>query len=425
VSKNKSILILTIIAILIIIGTVFAFVSLDNGELGIYNYIAYPKAIKQGLDLKGGVYAVYEANDPDTTNLSSRLEGTAKSIQDLLYSKGYTEAVVAVQTGNRIRVEVPDVENPEQIFDLIGRPASLEFKSPEGDVLLTGKDLEEAYVSTNEEGQYVIAIKFNKEGTDKFADATSKYLNKEIGIYIAGEEVMTPTVESVISGGQAIIEGNYTYDTASEMAVKIQAGAFDVLLKMIESKTLSPSLGKGALKGGLIAGAIALAFIIIFLIVLYRMLGVAASIALILFTMTQLFFFSIFPWVQLTLPGIAGIIVGIGMAVDANVIINERIKDEYRKGKNLNLAVKEGFKKSISAIVDGNVTTMIGCIVMLAIGSATIKGFGTTLLIGIILSMIFALIVSYLIIRCFISLSNNNEKLYNLSRAEEVKQDVK
>ena len=320
-SKRKSIVVLTIIAILIILGTVFAFVSLDQGQLGIYDYIAYPKAISLGLDLKGGVFAVFEAKEDESGELTTRLEGTAISLQQLLFDKGYPEAVVALQSGNRIRVEVPDVEDPEQIFNLIGRPASLEFKDDDGNVLVEGSDLDSAFVTSDSNGNPAIGLTFNAVGTKKFSDATSANIGKPLHIYINDELIMSPTVNNTIANGNAIIEGNYTYESAYDMAVQIQAGAFDVTLTIIESRTIGPTLGENALKTSLIAGAISLAFIFCFLILLYKLSGVAACIALSFYILNILFFFAVFPWVQLTLSGIAGIIVGMGMAVDANIII--------------------------------------------------------------------------------------------------------
>jgi preprotein translocase subunit SecD len=423
VSRKKSIVLLSIIALVIILGTVFAFVDLDNGQLGIYDYIGYPKGIKLGLDLKGGVYAVFEADEENTEGLAERMEGTVDSLEELLFDKGYTEATVTLQSGNRIRVEVPDVEDPETIFQLIGRPAKLEFKKDEeSDPYVTGEDLKSAYVSTDENGSYVVAIEFDDEGTEKFKDATTERLNQTISIYINGEEKLSPTVESVISNGKATISNGstgYTYEEAYELAVSIQAGAFAVNLKLIESRTISPTLGVDALRTGIIAGAIGIALVFIFMALVYRMLGVVADIALALYIIVLLFFFSIFPWVQLTLPGIAGIILSIGMAVDANVIIFARIRDEYGSGKTIRTSVKEGFRKATSAILDSNVTTIIGAIVLWAVGATAIKGFAITLLTGIILSLFTAMVISRVLVQAMLSFNDENPMLYNLGRHKE------
>lgn len=429
-NKKKSIVILSIFTVLVILGGVFAFVSLDNGELGIYNYIAFPKTIKLGLDLSGGAYAVFDVDQNaviDTTDAGVErkwadlesderdrlIEGTRSSLESLLVEKGYTEAQVTTYD-NRIRVEVPDVDDPDRIFDLIGRPASLEFKKYEGeysqgagvsyDDPITGKDIAQTGVTYNSEsGSYEVALKFTSKGAKKFADATaeaSSSTSKRIGIYINKEEVIAPQVSSTISGGNASISGNYTYEQAYELAVKIQAGSFPLTLKMSESNTITATLGTNAIKAGVIAGIVGLALIIIYLCIFYRMMGVASSLSLIYYALTYVFLLAILPWVQLTLSGIAGVLLSIGMAVDANVIIFERIKEEHRAGKMMRTAVSNGFKRSYGAIIDGNVTTIIGAIVLIIVGAASIKGFGITLLVGIVLSLLSSLFLTRLLLSC-------------------------
>lgn len=431
-TKNKSIVILTVFTILIILGGVFAFVSLDNGELGIHNYIAYPKNISLGLDLSGGAYAVYEVDKTKTYETAdgkgeetwaqmdeyrrkSLLEGTRASLESMLVSKNYTEAQVTVVSDSaesgRIRVEVPNVDDPERIFQLIGKPAELEFKqnintsTGEGDSFnpkITGKDISNAGVSL-ENGKYVVALRFNSKGAKKFADATSANVGKSIGIYIDDKLVVAPTVNEAISSGSCSIsngQNGYSYEEANALAVQILAGSFDLSLNIIESNTLTAQLGENAIMAGVIAGLVGLALIVIYICALYRLMGVAASLALVYYTMTYVFFLGIIPWVQLTLSGIAGVLLSIGMAVDANVIIFERIKEEYAAGKTLRTSVSTGFKRSYGAIIDGNVTTIIGAIVLIIVGAASIKGFGITLLIGILLSLISSLLITRLLLSC-------------------------
>ena len=432
-SKKLSIVTLTIIAILLILGIVFAFVPLDNGQLGVNDYKPFPNNIKLGLDLKGGVYAVFDINvdelsdelKEDMTLLNGALEGTAKSLEKLLFSKGYPEAVVSMSgnnLGTKIRVEVPDVEDPEQIFELIGRPKSLDFKRTENnnfddDVILTGHEVVSANVTKDQNGQWAVALKFNEEGTKKFADATKELQGKKLYIYVGKEKLIDPTVQAHITNGETIITGGYTYEQAYDLAVAIQSGSFDVPLRKAESATISPTLGENAIKSGLIAGLVGLIFIVIFLSCVYGLMGVAASISLLWYTLTYVFFLSIFPWVQLTLPGIAGILLSIGMAVDANVIIFERIREEYRTSnrKSMKTCVKNGFKRSLSAIIDGNVTTVIGALVLMFIATASIKGFAITLLIGILISLVSSLLVTSLIMKCFLAF-NDNPRLYKLKK---------
>ncbi len=426
-TKGKAIAVFVVLGILIIMGAVFAFVSLDNGELGINDYTAYPRRISLGLDMKGGVYAVFEANTTDTANLSSRMDGTVDQLSKMLYDKGYTEATVGKVGEDRIRVEVPDVSDPETLFNLIGTPSSLEFRTEGKDetftdegLWVTGKDLENAYVSVNEDNQYVIALQFDKEGTEKFAKATTELNGKALNIWINGEWVMGPTVNSVISDGKAVItssEWASDYNVANNYVTQLLAGAFDVELKLVESREISATLGENALSTSLVIGAIAIALILIILVVLYRLLGVSSGIALLYYIITYVFILSVFPWVQLTLAGIAGVLISIGMAVDANVIIFSRIKDEYRIGTgeiSIQTAVTSGFKKSISAIMDGNITTLLGCLVMYLLGTSAIKSFALTLAIGIVISIFTALVVTRLLVSSFLAFNRENEKLYNL-----------
>ena len=439
--KSTAIVVLAIFSALIVLGVVFAFVSLDKGELGVYDYVAYPKNISLGLDLVGGVYAVFEPKAADTEDLANRMEGTADALERLLFDKGYTEAIVELEdNGTRIRVEVPDVDDPEEIFNLIGRPASIEFRAEGKDekittaAYVTGKDLESAYVSRDNDNQFVVALRFNDEGTTKFANATSERLNKALNIWINGEWYLGPTVNSVISNGQAIITGNYSYEDAYKLATQIQAGAFDVELTLVESNTTTASLGANSLKTSIIAGLVGLALVIVFMIVFYKMLGVSASLALLIYTTFYIFFLAIFPWVQLTLSGIAGIILSIGMAVDANIVVFSRIRDEYKNTTRLvdiggdanaqrlsvHSAIKQGFKKATPAILDGNITTLLGCIIMLFVGGSSIKSFAITLMIGVIISIITAMFVTRVLVYSMYCLCQNKKNaagLFNLSNA--------
>lgn len=430
-NKKASITLFVIMAIILILGTVFAFVSV---EIGTTDYKAYVPNIKLGLDLEGGVYAVYQCARPtegDGVNMTDEefkaaLNGTAENLQSLLYSKGFPEAQVSVTESNsQIRIEVPAVEDQDEIFDLIGRPASLEFyeTDQEGNKVdasakpyITGGDVKSANVTT-QEGKYAIALEFNAKGAVKFKNATEALNGKYMGIFINKEFIMAPKVNSVIADGKAVIEGDYTYEQAYNYAVKIQSGAMDVKLTLLESDTISPTLGDNAKTSGLIAGGIGLLLIIIFMIARYRMLGVAAAISLCYFTITYLFFLSIFPWVQLTLPGIAGILLSIGMAVDANIIIFERVKESRREGKRLTESVDIGFKNSTSAIIDGNITTLIGAVVLWILGAAAIKGFAITLLIGIVISLFSSMIVTRILIKAMFSFNYVSDKLYGTTEA--------
>ncbi|MBQ9145733.1 MAG: preprotein translocase subunit SecD [Clostridia bacterium] len=441
--KSLAIVVLTVFCVLIVLGAVFAFVSLDDGQLGIYDYVAFPNTISLGLDLKGGVYAVFEARSDDEENLESRMQGTADALEELLFEKGYTEAVVSLEGNNdRIRVEVPDVDDPETIFTLIGKPASLVF-SPNTEAegvpdasttYLTGKDVENAYVSYDNASGYVVALEFNEAGTKKFAAATEERLNQTISIWINGVCKMSPTVNSVISNGRAIITGNYTFEEANALATSIQAGAFDVELTMVESNTITATLGANSVETSVLAGLIGLALIIVFVCVVYRLLGVAASLSLLFYALFYVFFLSIFPWVQLTLSGIAGIVLSLGMAVDGNVIVFSRIRDEFKNGNgveydeegnpkakkmSIHAAIKAGFRKATPAIIDGNITTVLGCIVMMFVGGSSIKSFAITLLIGVVVSVLCVLLVTRVLVYSIYRLGKDKPALYNLPVVQE------
>ena len=429
-SKRKSIIFLTIIAVFII-GLALLIIPLNGKEsfqIGNTNYDYYwiSTAIKQGLDLKGGMYAEYRANTEGISNPDKAIDGAISNLESLLFSRGYTEAIVTKQGTNEIRVEVPDIQDTEALMALIGKPATLEFKDKEGTLWVEGsKHLEDAAVA-QQEGQYVISLQFNKAGTEAFAKATEHVYNntddKILQIYIDGEVFMEPKVNGVISDGRAVItsqEFAASYDKANEYAVKIKAGASEVKLTLLRSETISPSLGDEALMNNIIAAAIGLMLIYALMIWLYRVFGACASIALLIYVELLVVALAIVPWVQLTLPGIAGVILSIGMAVDANVIIFERIKETRTIGnRSIPSSVKTGFQKALIAILDSNITTIIGAIVMMIFGSTAIKSFAITLLIGIIISMFTAIFVTRLLINCFLALNDESDVMYGLRKRE-------
>ena len=419
---------------------VFAVVDFPIGNT-VYDYHGYAKTIKLGLDMSGGVSAVFNVIDDGHPDLDVRIDGTVASLQELLVSKGYTEATVTKGTNsngmNTIRVEVPDVDDPETVLSLIGRPASLEFKledSASAEAIIIGsKHLETAYVTTDDNGKYAVGLKFNDEGTKVFSDMTSNHINDVTYIYIDGSKYTDVRINSAITNGSAIItsQDGYTFEEAKDFATRLQSGTFGVKLQQAEVRSISPTLGANAVRNALIAGVIGIALIFVFLAVIYRGMGLAADVALCIYIVLLLWFSALLPWVQLTLPGIAGLLLSIGMAVDGNVIIFERIREEYRgTSKPIKSAVKAGFKRSIAAIIDGNVTTLIGAIVLWAVGSAAIQGFAVTLFIGIILSMLTSLLITRLVLNAFLPLTAKldkkhkglNEKLYGLKRSASVEE---
>lgn len=421
VKKKSTIVKLVLIGIAMVIGIILAFVPMRFG-LTLYHPFLSKESISLGLDLQGGVYAVYQATNTDTSNFDAKMEGTRSSLESLLATKGYTEATIVREGTDRIRVEVPDVDDPSGILQVIGEPTTVRFVlDSTNETIITGDNIVNADSGYNETNGYVVSLEFDSEGRRKFAEVTANNQGSTISIYLGDSTtpIQTANINETIPDGRAIISGNFTAASAQELAGQIMSGTFDVALELKESQTISPTLGENAMKYGLIAGVVGLVLVIAFLCVIYRMMGVAAALALVIYVIIYLFFLAVLPWVQLTLPGIAGIILSIGMAVDANVIIFERIKDEYRGGKSIMAAYHAGFKKALFAILDSNVTTVIACVLLMLLGTGSISGFALTLLVGVLISLFTALLVSRALLKYFINLNSYNAKLYNLKRSKQ------
>ena len=402
-------------------------------------YNGFANAIRLGLDIKGGVLAVYEASveDDQVDEFDSRLDATISRLEQFLADEDYSEAVVYKQGTNKIAIEVPDVDDPQAIFDIIGQPASLEI-SREGSSLpaLTGDDIKSAkayYQQTSETSpaQWGVSVEFTASGTTKFYDLTNEAYNdsenNKVDIYIGGTFFNSLAVNNVISDGSTFItgggsnsDGTMTQEEAEEYATKILSGTFSTKLTLVSNSVVSATLGKEALTYGIIAGAIGLLLIFIFMIVCYGVMGVLADFALIFYLIIYAFVLQAVPLVQLTLPGIAGIILSLGMAVDANVIVFERIKEEYASGKKIHMSVNSGFKNAFSAILDSNVTTIIASVVLYILGTSTIKGFAITLFFGILISMFTSLVVTRSLLKTYLPINSTNPKWYKLKRDKDI-----
>ena len=372
--------------------------------------------IKQGLDLSGGVYIVYEADKEDVT--AEEMQAAVSLIQGRMDWNGWTEAEVAQEGTNRIRVDIPGVENAEEAIREIGQTAQLSFVDETGKVLLTGDMVADAtkQVGATQKGvnaEPYVALKFNDEGKQLFAEATAANIGKPIYIVMDGEVISAPMVQSAITTGEASITGNFTGESAEELASLIRAGSLPFNLNVIQMKNVGARLGADALATGVKAGAIGLALVLIFMLVVYKVLGFAADLALIIYVGLELILLNAFN-ITLTLPGIAGIILSVGMAVDANVVIFERLKEELVQGKTLRVAIKNGFSRALPVILDGNVTTLIAAVVLFFLGSGTVKGFATTLIMGIIISMFTALVITRLIVNGLMQGGCSNPKYYGM-----------
>ena len=396
--KVKSLIKLGIVAVLIV---VVAFLALNGLQVGKYILKPVGSAISLGLDLRGGVSTEYRVTDTTVDNYESLLDGTVSALRTRLTNAGFTEATVAIQGNDRILVEIPDVDDPEQVAEIIGTPAHLEFRDPNGNVVFEGKDIKSAGAQWSDETSTKAGVGFvlNKEASEAFAKATQEFLGQSISIYLDDELISAPTVNQVITGGQGIITSSASESTeesvewANNRAMLIQSGALPLDIEEVETRAISATLGIEAIDGALLAGIVGLAIILIFMLVMYRLPGVAADMALLIYMLIVFYVMAIIG-VQLTLQGVAGILLGIGMAVDANVVIFERFREELKDGRTPLNAVKFGFRNAGRAVLDSNVTTLIAAVVLMIFGTGTIKGFATTLLISVLASLFTAVVVT-------------------------------
>ena len=372
--------------------------------------------IKQGLDLSGGVHIVYEADKETVTD--AEMQSAVSLIQGRLDWNNWTEAEVAKEGEKRLRVDIPGVENAEEAISEIGQTAQLAFVDEAGQVLLTGdlvKNASKEVGATKQNGvaQPYVALEFNEEGKKLFAEATKNNVGKQIAIVLDDEVISAPVVNQEISDGNAMITGNFTAEEAERTAALIRAGSLPFNLNVLQMENVGARLGANALSAGLKAGVVGVILVLVFMLFMYRMLGFAADWALLIYIGLEMIALSLFN-VTLTLPGIAGIVLSIGMAVDANVVIFERLKEELLMGKSLRAAVANGFSRALPAILDGNITTLIAAGVLFWLGTGTVKGFAQTLMIGIIISMFTALVITRFIVKGLIAVGINNPKYYGL-----------
>ena len=413
--KTRCAVNMIVVVILLAAFGALAIFGLNIGALEIKPLV---EGISQGLDLRGGVSAVYEAQDEGQSDFASLLSGTMAVLRNRLTNQGFTEATVTQQGTNRIRIEIPDVDDPNEILNIIGQPAHLEFKTADGETIMDGSAVVSAEMGYLD-GQPVVQFTLNDEGATAFATATAENVGSTISIELDGEVISAPKVNQAITGGQGYIEGNFTAESAQQLAMLIQSGALPLDIEQIEVRTISATLGEDALSTSMTAAVIGVLLVIVFMLVIYRLPGVMASLALLIYILIDLFLLAVIPGVQLTLPGIAGIVLSIGMAVDANVIIFERMKEEIRAGKTVRASVESGFKRAFSAILDSNITTIIAGLVLMIFGAGTIKGFAITLTIGVVCSMFTAVVVTRFLLRQMVGLNFTNHRLYGVRDAKE------
>ena len=432
--KSKGIVVLLLTAIITVFLCYTAGIGLGPTGTG------SAKNIKTGLDLSGGVSITYQAKDsnPSAEDMSDTVYKLQKRVEQ--YS---TEAQVYKEGSDRIAVEIPGVTDADAILNDLGKPGSLCFITmtdddgnanfsstgsgyvlarsldeirESGSVVLEGTDVKDAQGGAfqsdkNSSREYAVSLTLTDEGKTKFADATEANVGKQIAIVYDNQILSAPKVNEAITGGQAQITGMSSVEEAQNLASYIRIGSLSIELEELRSSVVAAQLGEEAISTSVMAGLIGLVIVIIFMIIMYRLPGVVAGVALILYTAIVLITLNAFD-ITLTLPGIAGIILGIGMAVDANVIIFARVKEELTAGKSVHASLKSGFQKAMSAIVDGNITTLIAAGVLWLRGSGTVKGFAQTLALGIVVSMFTALVITRLIIFAFYGAGIRNEKVY-------------
>lgn len=435
-TKKNSILNFVAITIVTVIGLVLAFGSF-NIPFTNYTYNGFLNSISLGLDLAGGVSVVYDcslAKDSNTQDLDTAIEATVTRLSSVIGSE-YSEASITRQGSSKIRIEVPSVTDSEEIFELIGEPTPLYMtleQSATADARILGTDIKEVFATYNsQEEKYGVTVNFTDEGASKFASLTADAAsgNKQIFIYLGEIDDtadLTLTCEEKISGGSTFISGSFdTYEDAQNYALQIMSGTFNVSLELVESTVISATLGAEALKYALIGAAVGLALIFFLLWLRYGDFGLLVSLALVIYIVLTLFFLQAISFVQLTLPGLAGIILSIGMAVDGTVIIFERFREEYRSGKKIPLASKIGFKRAFWPIFDSNITTILTGIVLYILGTASIQGFAITLLVGIVLSMFMNLVVLRFLVKWYLPLNSfKHKKLHLPKQVKAVKEET-
>lgn len=388
--KNKKIMFWAIVGIVIVCAV-----------------LIFTKPTKKGLDLVGGSRLVLEAQTTDTVAkiTPEMMDSLRFAIENRVNKLGVAETVVQQIGERRLLVEIPQISDLTKAKEFLGDTAELQFKK-EGTPIngkpvwistgLSGKDVSKALVSTSQGGEWVVDLEFNDKGTQKFADLTTKLVGKPMAIFFNGELTSAPVIREPIIGGRAQIsggEGGFKYEEAKKMVDLLNAGALPVPAKIIEENTVGPTLGADSIHKSKIAGIVGIGVVMLFMLVFYRLPGVIADIALLCYTLILFALFKTIP-VTLTLAGIAGFILSIGMAVDANILIFERTKEELRAGRTLFTAINAGFDRAWTSIFDSNMSTIITCTILYMLGTSVVKGFALTLALGVLVSMFSAVTIT-------------------------------
>lgn len=379
-----------IVCVAAIVGLFCAFVS----------PLAY--SIRQGLDLQGGTHVVLEAEDtPEAPVNHDAMERVLHIMEKRVNELGLTEPMIQRQGERRIIIELPGIKDPDKAIAVIGKTAMLEFKDEEGNTVLTGTDLKDAKEQTDQQNQHLVSLDFSDEGGKKFAELTTKNVGRRIAILLDGEVLTAPNVKEPITGGKAVITGQRSLEEAHNLAILLRSGALPVKVNIIETRTVGPTLGQDSKDKSEFAFTIGIGAVLVFMLLFYRLSGLIADISLMAYVLLLLAALK-FLDATLTLPGVAGIILSVGMAVDANVLIFEHFKEEYKKGSTLRMAMNNGFKRAFTTIFDSNLTTIIAAMVLFAFGTGSIRGFAITLGLGVVLSMFTAITLSNFMLKMLV-----------------------
>mgnify|MGYP004607479073 CR=1 FL=1 len=425
--KKSIISFVAVIAIIAVLCTV-AITGLNLGFAKIPSVFDAENGIRRGLDLVGGSVITFEADLPEDYDMAN-LEDDLVRAQSLLRSRldylGYTEATVAKAGDARIRVEIPAIKNPEEAVSVLGATAQLQFLDADGNTVLTGSDIVKAEAAygkvsqTSLASEHYVAVQFTSDAQAKFAEATRNAATRTadktnfIAIVLDDAILSTPFVDQEINSDSCVISGSFTEESAQLLASQINIGQLPFNLEQVELRSVGPQLGEKALSTSVMAALIGVLLVAIFMIVIYRMPGVVSVIALVFYIALVAIILSV-GRINLSLPGIAGIILSIGMAVDANVIIFERVKDELRNGKSIRSSIDAGFHRAFAAILDSNITTLIAAAVLAWKGTGTIVGFATTLAIGVVVSMFTAIVITRFLLKRMVDFNVKSTKAYGV-----------
>lgn len=365
---------------------------------GVFLYIT---PFNLGLDLKGGVHVVLEADESAGTVTNENMVGVVSIIERRINALGVSEPLIQRQGARRVIIELPGIHDQQQAIDTVGKTALLEFKDPYGNTVLDGSLLKTVQLGTDRYGRPAIDLEFDKEGVQLFAQLTSRYQGQTTKIILDGELLQEVMIREPILEGKAQITGNFTMEEARHMVVLLQEGSLPVPMKIMEIRNVGPTLGQDSIQRSFRAGIVGVILVLLYMLAYYKLPGFVADLALLVYLVILLGVLSAINAV-LTLPGIAGIILSIGMAVDANVLIFERIREELGEGKRLTSAIEVGFDRAFKTILDSNITTLITAVVLFYVGSGSVRGFAVTLGVGILTSMFTAVVVTKAILNIMV-----------------------